>query len=81
MKWRPGNRPPIGVRQELAVKLKPEGLLIMKIKTSVIATLSLVLVVSCLSQAHDKKKQSQRGMLESMQSVPCGAKEREIFPA
>jgi len=50
----------------------------MKIKTSLIATLSFVLAISSLSEAHDKKKQSQRGMLESMQSVPCGAKERGL---
>ncbi len=50
----------------------------MKMKTSLIAALSFVLAVSSLSQAHDKKKRSQRGMLESMQSVPCGAKERGL---
>jgi hypothetical protein len=47
----------------------------MKIKTSLIAVLSLVLAISALAE---KKKLGQRGMLESMQSVPCGAKERGL---
>jgi hypothetical protein len=49
----------------------------MKIKRLLIAALSLVLVVSSVA-AGDKKKPPQRGMLESMQSVPCGAKERGL---
>ena len=54
----------------------------MNIKTSLISsliyTLSLVLVVSTIAESKDKKKHPQRGMLESMQSVPCGAKERGL---
>jgi hypothetical protein len=50
----------------------------MKINKSLIAALSLVLAVSSIAVGKDKKKQPQRGMLESMQSVPCGAKERGL---
>jgi hypothetical protein len=48
----------------------------MKVKKSLIASLLLVLVVSSFAAGKDKK--GQRGMLESMQSVPCGAKERGL---
>ncbi|MGB6385815.1 MAG: hypothetical protein WBD25_17740 [Terriglobales bacterium] len=48
----------------------------MKLKKSLIAALSLVLAVPSIAVAKDKK--GQRGMLESMQSVPCGAKERGV---
>lgn len=48
----------------------------MKIKKSLIAALSLVLAVPSIAAAKDKK--GQRGMLESMQAVPCGAKERGL---
>ncbi len=51
----------------------------MKIGTSLIAALALVLVVpSSAAAKNNKKKQAQRGMLESMQSVPCGLKERGV---
>ena len=52
----------------------------MNIKTSLIYTLSLVLAVSTIAESKDKdkKKHSPRGMVESMQSVPCGAKERGL---
>jgi hypothetical protein len=50
----------------------------MKIKTSVIYTLSLVLAFSSIAESKDKKKHAPRGMVESMQSVPCGAKERGL---
>ena len=50
----------------------------MKTKKSLITMLSLVLAVSSIAAGHDKKKAAQRGMLESMQSVPCGAKERGL---
>jgi hypothetical protein len=43
---------------------------------SMIAVLLLLLPVS--SFASGKEKKGQRGMLESMQSVPCGAKERGV---
>jgi len=49
---------------------------LMKIKKSLIAVLSLILVVSSIAVGKDKK--GQRGMLESMQSVPCGAKQRGL---
>jgi len=48
----------------------------MKFKTTLIAVLSLILAVSSIAAGKDKK--GQRGMLESMQSVPCGAKERGL---
>ena len=50
----------------------------MNIKTSLILTLSLVLAVSTIAESKDKKKHAPRGMVESMQSVPCGAKERGL---
>jgi hypothetical protein len=50
----------------------------MNIKTSFILTLSLVLAVSTIAESKDKKKHAPRGMVESMQSVPCGAKERGL---
>lgn len=48
----------------------------MKVKKSLIVALSLVLAVPTIAVAKDKK--GQKGMLESMQSVPCGAKERGV---
>ncbi|MGA2981644.1 MAG: hypothetical protein ABSD76_18785 [Terriglobales bacterium] len=48
----------------------------MKVKRSLIAALSLVLAVCSI--AVGKEKKGERGMLESMQSVPCGAKERGL---
>ncbi len=48
----------------------------MKVKKSLTAALALVLAVPSIAVAKDKK--GQRGMLESMQSVPCGAKERGL---
>jgi hypothetical protein len=50
----------------------------MNIKTSLIFMLSLVLAVSTIAESKDKKKRAPRGMVESMQSVPCGAKERGL---
>ena len=50
----------------------------MKIGTSLIAALALILAVPSSAAAKDKKKQAQRGMLESMQSVPCGVNERGV---
>ncbi|MGA3092580.1 MAG: hypothetical protein ABSD75_28600 [Terriglobales bacterium] len=46
----------------------------MKVEKSIIAALALILIASAFALAKDKK--GKRGMLESMQSVPCGAKER-----
>src|SRR5580700_7653621 len=48
----------------------------MNTKVSLIAALALVLAVPSIAAGKDKK--GQRGMLESMQSVPCGAKERGL---
>src|SRR5271154_1580604 len=39
---------------------------------------ALLLVLTFPSIAVGKEKKGQRGMLESMQSVPCGAKERGV---
>jgi len=50
----------------------------MKIGKLLIAALALVLAVSSNVAAKDKKKHAQRGMLESMQSVPCGVNERGV---
>ena len=50
----------------------------MNIKTSFIFMLLLVLAVSTIAESKDKKKHAPRGMVESMQSVPCGAKERGL---
>jgi hypothetical protein len=51
---------------------------IMKIKTGLI--FALVLVVSLPLSAEDKHKKNPpaRGMLEKMEAVPCGAKERGL---
>src|SRR5260370_9578770 len=40
--------------------------------------LSVVLAVSTIADSKEKKKRAPRGMVESMQSVPCGAKERGL---
>jgi hypothetical protein len=48
----------------------------MNVKKSLIAALSLVLAVPSIAVAKDKK--GQRGMLENMQALPCGAKERGL---
>jgi hypothetical protein len=50
----------------------------MKIKSSLIAATVLVLIVPSSAGAKNKKKQPPRGMVESMQSVPCGVKERGL---
>jgi hypothetical protein len=50
----------------------------MNVKASLIAALAMVLVFPSAAKGHDKKKSSQVGMLESMQSIPCGAKERGL---
>jgi hypothetical protein len=50
----------------------------MKIKTALLS--ALVLIVAIPSSAGDKhkKKPLDRGMLEKMEAVPCGAKERGL---
>ena len=51
----------------------------MKIGTSLVAALALMLMVPSSAAAKDKKKKpAPRGMVESMQSVPCGLKERGV---
>jgi hypothetical protein len=50
----------------------------MKIRLTLIAVLAMLIIASPMAGAKDKKKQSNRGMLESMQSVPCGVKEHGI---
>lgn len=50
----------------------------MKISTFLIPTLVLVLAMPPAAAAKNKKKGSERGMLESMEAVPCGAKQRGI---
>jgi hypothetical protein len=50
----------------------------MNVRTSLIAALSLVLAASPIAAGKDKKKHAQRAMLESMQAVPCGAKQRGL---
>jgi len=49
----------------------------MKFIISFVAAFALVLAVPSTAVAKDMK-QSKRGMLESMQSVPCGSKERGL---
>jgi hypothetical protein len=49
----------------------------MNVKTSLIVVLSLVLAASSIAEGKHKKK-APRGMLESMQAVPCGAKQRGL---
>src|SRR6202158_2303496 len=50
----------------------------MKVRTSLIAALTLVLAASPIAESKDKKKHGQRAMLESMQAVPCGATQRGL---
>lgn len=48
----------------------------MRVQKTVIAVALLILFVPSLAAAKEKK--GQRGMLENMQAVPCGAKERGV---
>ena len=50
----------------------------MKVKISIVVVILSLALAATIAEGKDKKKQSQRGMLESMQSVPCGAKERGV---
>jgi len=54
----------------------------MKVKASLIIStaLAMILVFPSTAEGHDKAKKNPPlvGMLESMQSVPCGAKERGL---
>ena len=49
----------------------------MNIKTALVLTLILVSAVP-LSADDKKKKQPERAMLEKMEAVPCGAKEKGV---
>jgi len=50
----------------------------MRVKKTLIAALSLVPAVSSFALKGKDKKNQKRGMLESIQSVPCGAEERGL---
>src|SRR5713226_1193351 len=50
----------------------------MKIKTGLVLALALVVSIPLSAGDKHKKKQPDRGMLEKMEAVPCGAKERGL---
>src|SRR5258708_12675476 len=50
----------------------------MSMKISVLTAMLLVLIVPSSSGADKKKHGADRGMLEKMEVVPCGAKERGL---
>jgi hypothetical protein len=50
----------------------------MNIKFYVIPTILLALALPGPASAKEKKKHAERGMLEKMEAVPCGARERGI---
>ena len=50
----------------------------MNIKFCVIPTILLALALPGPAAAKNKKKHAERGMLEKMEAVPCGARERGI---
>src|SRR5258707_8504270 len=50
----------------------------MSMKISVLTAMLLVLIVPSSSGADKKKHGAERGMLEKMEAVPCGAKERGL---
>jgi len=50
----------------------------MKIKSAVAVAFALALIFPAAASAQKRKKVAPRGMLESMQSVPCGAKQRGL---
>jgi len=50
----------------------------MSMKISVLTAMLLVLMVPSSSGANKKKHGAERGMLEKMEAVPCGAKERGL---
>lgn len=47
----------------------------MKTQVLLMTALALVMVVPTVATAKNKKKQAHRGLLESMQSLPCGVHE------
>ena len=50
----------------------------MKIKTALLSAIILVVAIPLIAGDKHKKKQPDRGMLERMEAVPCGAKERGL---
>lgn len=50
----------------------------MKTRVLLIAALALTMMAPLTAAAKNKKKQAHRGLLESMQSLPCGAKEHGV---
>lgn len=50
----------------------------MKVKTTFVLALVLVVAIPLSAGDKHKKKQPDRGMLEKMEAVPCGAKERGL---
>jgi hypothetical protein len=50
----------------------------MDVKKVLITALALALTLPSIAEAKKKKKPPQRGMIESMQSIPCGAKARGL---
>ena len=50
----------------------------MSMKISVLTAMLLVLMVPYSTAADKKKHGAERGMLEKMEAVPCGAKERGL---
>ena len=50
----------------------------MKIRKALVSASTLLLLVATIASAKDKNKHAPRGMIESMQSVPCGVKEHGI---
>lgn len=50
----------------------------MKIGRLLVVAVALSLAVVPRAEAKNKKKQPERGMLEKMQSMPCGVKERGL---
>ncbi len=50
----------------------------MKIKTALLSAIILVVAIPLVAGDKHKKKQPDRGMLERMEAVPCGAKERGL---
>ena len=50
----------------------------MTIKTALIVLLAVVSAIPLSANDNKKKKDLQRGMLEKMEAVPCGAKQRGL---
>jgi hypothetical protein len=50
----------------------------MKIKSALIVLLAVVCAIPLSANDNKRKKDLQRGMLEKMEAVPCGAKQRGL---